>query len=613
MCVVRLLGLSLVTTYLFFSAADLAPAGQAERRDLDCAGVRSNIRLALAHHLSTSKLDERLIGLTIDRFKSSLLANREILAENDITKVSGDDEPASKVLSELEQGRCGYFERKSAIVKNALAELKRELGDNLLLERRLLHHKASKTGSPLTKASAPLSAINKKGIVTRSDIVVSELASKLSHWKDVATKEATARFLARRYFNRLLLLEQNLRNVAYDELMRSFMQSLDPNSAFLNEGELEKITSSSFAASYSGIGVYLSDPMPHGVRIVKLVEGGSAEATGRIEPDDVIMSVDRRLVSGLELDQLYPVLTGLEGSRIELHVAKLKGRRLVNHRRVKVTRKPIAQTTNALAVSERRLDGLNIVTVKLSKFYQGCAVDVHNAIASRASALEGSGGLNALVLDLRGNMGGNRDEAIYLAGLFISTGPIFGVNQRVNADEGRDRSAIKIHGDLVVAIDKATGSAAELVAGALKDYKRALIVGDERSFGKGTTQRVLSRNDGAIGGGLFVTTGLLYTPSGSSTQLVGVKSDIVVPGPRANAQTAAGLGSTPIASATFKAMMTEKEFAENSNLMIDFVLPKLQVESSLRLASKPGVLTAEEQLDEIERVAADFARANSGQ
>lgn len=612
MLAVRLLGLSLVSAYLFFSAADLAPAGQAERRALDCAGVRANIELALKHHLQASRLDEKLMALTIERYRNLLLANREILTASDIAQINSDDEPVSTVLSELKQGRCGYFERKSAIVKNALSELRRELGDKLILERRILRFKAPKQNEQSTAASAALSAISKKGIVTRSDLVVAELASKLSYWKDLATKQKTAWFLARRYFNRLQMLEQSLANVAYDELMRAFMQSLDPNSTFLNESELEKITKSKFAASYSGIGVYLSDPIPHGVRIIKLIEGGAAELSGAIEPDDVIVSVDRRLVAGLEADQLYPILTGFEGSRIELHVAKLKGRRLVKHRRVKLARKSIAQTMNALEVSERRLAGLNIVTIKLAMFYEGCARDVHRVIAERARALESSGGINALVLDLRGNAGGNRDEAVYLAGLFITKGPVFGVNQRVHSDEGRDLNATKIHGDLVVAIDKATGSAAELVAGALKDYKRALIVGDEHSFGKGTTQRVLTRVDGAIGGGLFVTTGQLYTPSGNTTHLVGVAADVVVAGPRAKAQTAAAAANNIVSNTFYKEMMTDKEFDENANIMIDFVLPKLQVESSLRLAAKPATLTSEEQLDEIERVAADFVRASSG-
>jgi carboxyl-terminal processing protease len=139
-------------------------------------------------------------------------------------------------------------------------------------------------------------------------------------------------------------------------------------------------------------------------------------------------------------------------------------------------------------------------------------------------------GAKGIVLDLRNNGGGSLMEAINLTGLFIETGPVVQVRDRNMVRALRDNDpSIVYDGALVVLVNRLSASASEIVAGALQDYGRAIVVGDSKTHGKGTVQTLLALHDRENLGSLKVTTASFYRIAGGSTQLEGVKPDIVIP------------------------------------------------------------------------------------
>jgi carboxyl-terminal processing protease len=284
----------------------------------------------------------------------------------------------------------------------------------------------------------------------------------------------------------------------------------DPYTEYLDPAEYERLQDT-LAGGYFGVGLRV-DQRKRGL-VVTAALAGPARAAG-ILPGDMIVSIDGQAASGLPFDRSTALLKGERGSVVRLTIRR-PGR--PGKLKVAIERGPV----DAPAVSSRvrARDGHRVGHIRLLSFSEDAAERVADAVDRLVA-----GGADALVLDLRGDPGGYLQQAIRVASLFLDHGVVCstsGVNQeaRVFAVSG---AAIETERPLVVLVDASTASAAEIVAGALRDNKRAVVVG-RRTYGKATVQSTVALSDG---GALKLTTATYLTPAGHSIGGRGIKPKI---------------------------------------------------------------------------------------
>lgn len=311
-------------------------------------------------------------------------------------------------------------------------------------------------------------------------------------------------------------------NVDDDKLIKGaidgMLASLDPHSAYLDGPSLQRLETM-IDGSYSGLG--LSVIMDDGaVKIISPMRGSPAEKAG-LKAGDYITHLDGKLYYGGDLDDAVAKMRGPEGTPIRLTIYR-PGRDEPFD--VTVTRGVI----DLEPVTYEVKDNVGVITV--NEFSRDVGMDVKGAIASMRQKTPALAGL---VLDLRSNPGGSLDEAVALSDLFLSSGDIVSQRGRVAADNEyyRAEQLPQFKGDaaaglpVVVLIDAGSASASEIVAGALQDQRRAVIMG-ERSFGKGSVQTMIGLDRTSA---VKLTTARYFTPKGHSVQEGGIEPDIRVP------------------------------------------------------------------------------------
>lgn len=295
------------------------------------------------------------------------------------------------------------------------------------------------------------------------------------------------------------------------------LASLDPHSDYLEGASLERLDTM-IDGSYAGLG--LSVALDNGaVKVISPMRGSPA-ATAGVKAGDYITHLDGKLIYGGELDAAVAQMRGAPGTTVRLTIYR-PGRDApldITVTRGVITLEPVTSELQGT---------IGIITV--NEFSHDVAKDSLAAIQKLRT--QSAGKLSGLVLDLRENPGGALDEAVGLSDLFLTQGVIVSQRGRVPADNEVYRAETVFPGDaarglpLVVLIDSGSASASEIVAGALQDQHRAVIMGD-RSFGKGSVQSMIRLDKTHA---VKLTTARYYTPSGRSVQEGGIEPDIKVP------------------------------------------------------------------------------------
>ena len=296
------------------------------------------------------------------------------------------------------------------------------------------------------------------------------------------------------------------------------LAALDPHSAYLDGASLERLETM-IDGNYQGLGISIQ--MDDGaVKVVSPFRGSPAETAG-IKAGDFITHIDGSLIYGLDINDAVAQMRGVAGTTVDLTLFR-PGRD--EPLEVTVTRGVI----DLEPVTHELMAG-NIGHISVNEFSRDVGADVNAALAALRS--EAGGRLSGLVLDLRRNPGGSLDEAVALSDLFLSSGQIVSQRGRNRSDTIFYQAETYYRGDaaagvpIIVLIDEGSASASEIVAGALQDHDRALVMG-ERSFGKGSVQTLLPLTRDSA---LKLTTARYYTPAGRSVQEGGIEPDIRVP------------------------------------------------------------------------------------
>ena len=321
-------------------------------------------------------------------------------------------------------------------------------------------------------------------------------------------------------FTRVLdLIERNyVDNVDSEKLaisaIEGMLKTLDPYSAYLTPErykELEIGTSGEFG----GVGIEISGENDL-LTVITPIEGSPAARAG-IKPGDLIIAIDGKSTQGLSVDEAVKSLRGPKGSTVKITVQSQGDK---NPREVVLVRDIIY----VKSVNSKLIDG-RIGYIKLSQFQEKTSEELVKAIEALES--ENKSQLNGLILDLRNNPGGLLNQAVDVADEFIDEGLIVSVKGRVE-DQSTEYYATKKDNTpgypIVVLVNKVSASASEVVAEALQDKKRAIILGT-KTFGKGSVQSIIKLEDGS---GLKLTTAKFYAPSGRSINQVGVIPDVIV-------------------------------------------------------------------------------------
>ena len=349
-----------------------------------------------------------------------------------------------------------------------------------------------------------------------------QAASTAAPEKKEPPKENMSKFDAARRFSQVLdLVQRNyVKDVTQIELInaavKGMLQGLDPHSTFMTTEEYKDMQETT-SGEFFGVGIEIS--VENGqVVVVTPIEDTPAFRAG-LQPGDVILTIDGQPAQELSLQEVVSRIRGAKGSEVELGILHTDAK---TPQTVRITRDAIP----LISVKSKPLDD-GYYWVRLTRFSERTTSELKEALKQAAKDAEATGGLKGIILDLRNNPGGLLDQAVDVSDTFLKSGDIVSI-------KGRDDSAQRtysaknqqddVDAPLVVLINAGSASASEIVAGALRDQKRALILG-ERSFGKGSVQNIIPLADGS---GLKLTVALYYTPNGSSIQAEGITPDVEV-------------------------------------------------------------------------------------
>lgn len=296
--------------------------------------------------------------------------------------------------------------------------------------------------------------------------------------------------------------------------INGMLAALDPHSSYMSAEDYEKM-SRDISGEFGGVGLVVEADRD-GLRIVTVIAGTPASKSA-LKTNDVIVKINGEPSMGMPLEKAVALMQGTPGSQVTLTAVR------------KGVDAPISVTLKRAIIRispvEQRAEG-KVSYIKVATFNELTAKKFADAIAVTKRTIGAD--LKGYILDLRNNPGGLLDQAVAVSSEVLTNGGIVSIKGRTWADTevySADSVDMTNAKPIVVLINGGTASAAEIVAGALQDDKRAIIVGT-RSFGKGTVQTVLPL--GAKRGALSLTTGRYFTPSGRSIQAKGIDPDVIV-------------------------------------------------------------------------------------
>jgi carboxyl-terminal processing protease len=321
--------------------------------------------------------------------------------------------------------------------------------------------------------------------------------------------------------------------------LNTIVQEYDPHSNYFAPPEKDRFDLQ-MSGKLEGIGARLQKKNDY-ITVIEIISGGPAWRSEKIEVGDVILKVKQEdedkpvSIVGMRIDDAVKLIKGPKGTKVTLTIKNVDG--TISDKTITRDVVELEETyakSSMIDTANRRFGLIN-----LPQFYfdmdnykdRNAATDVQKEIERLKEQ-----GMEGLVLDLRNNGGGSLRTAVDIAGLFIKKGPVVQVASKGNKEVLKDKnSAITWDGPLVILVNELSASASEILAAAMQDYKRAIIIGSKQTYGKGTVQNLIDLNqwlrNNNMGdlGALKMTTQKFYRVNGGSTQLEGVKSDVVMP------------------------------------------------------------------------------------
>jgi carboxyl-terminal processing protease len=504
-------------------ALTLAPA-VTHAQALPCGQVPALMNVFLSNHYSMNQLTPELKSRTVSLFLKYIDPSKQLFLKSDIERMTAQ---LNDLFSAMSKGNCAALEEIGSLFairsEENVKRVSEILKPNFALKDSVRYQTNSKKrdypSNAEEKARSLEDAIQIQiATITAGDVKLPEAKKQLKKRYELALKRAKEMKLGKMI---------NL-------FAESFAHALDPHSDYLSPEQLDEFRIS-MGLSLEGIGVSLSSEDGYTV-VQEIIPGGSADRDGRLKPKDRIIEVAQDKGSpvsiiDMDLSDVVKMIRGKKGTKVRLKIQ----RKTVEQFYVDLTRDKVDMKEQAAKVDyqTRKVNGTTyqIAVIDLPSFYGGSEKNSRNcyddmkAIVKEAVAKK----VDGIILDLSTDGGGLLQDAVRIAGLFIKNGPIVATmdgkgNREILSD---DDSQVAFNGPFMIVTTRQSASASEILAGAMKDHRRALIVGGDHTYGKGTVQ-VLNPLPFKLGA-MKLTTQMFYLPGGASTQHDGVGSDIVLP------------------------------------------------------------------------------------
>ncbi len=297
--------------------------------------------------------------------------------------------------------------------------------------------------------------------------------------------------------------------------IRGMLTSLDPHSGYMPPESFEDMQVDTRGA-FGGLGIEVTQEDGF-VKVVAPMDGTPASEAG-IQSGDFITHVDGEAILGLTLSEAVDIMRGPVGSEVSLTIVRNLDDEPFD---IVITRDVIKLTAARVRVED------DVIIVRVTTFNEQTTPNIKKGIKEKIDELSGKENVSGFIIDLRNNPGGLLSEAISVSDMFLNQGEIVSTRGRNNGQAKRysaSKGDLAENKPIVVLINGGSASASEIVAGALQDHKRAVILGT-KSFGKGSVQSVIPLGEN---GAMRLTTARYYTPAGRSIQALGVVPDIIV-------------------------------------------------------------------------------------
>jgi carboxyl-terminal processing protease len=527
------------------SAFGFREADPLDAKATEAATTALTSKILESSQFAHKQLDDTLAGKFLDHYLDTLDIAHMIFLQSDIdefakvrpklaemTRIDGDSSLAHVIFKRY----LLRLEQRTALVTELL---KTEKFDFTSDEKFSYDRKTAARPADATAARS----------LWKQQLRAEYLQEKLAGKKDAEI----AKVLTRRSSRTVNMMRKLDEKAVLEFYLEALAQVYDPHSDYMGA---EQLKSFEIGMNLALIGIGATLGIDDGFcKVKELIPGGPAARSGLIKAGDRIVGVSQKQgdeyvdLIELPLPQAVELIRGKKNTPVYLSIIPATAVDDSARKAITIVREEIKledQQAKAqiidLPTGEKTQ---RIGVIDLPGFYAGdgtakngvtsCTADVARIIAKLKQE-----NVTGIILDLRRNGGGSLQEAIDLTGLFIPSGPVVQTrNMEGRTEVGKDRDeAIAYDGPLVVLTSRLSASASEILAGALQDYGRAPIVGDSSTFGKGTVQTIIPlarimQNEGVIPGSdpgaLKVTISKFYRPSGKSTQLEGVKADIVIP------------------------------------------------------------------------------------
>ncbi|MEL7431711.1 MAG: S41 family peptidase [Chlamydiota bacterium] len=520
---------------LFFLLFFLINYSFAALPNLTHRGVRDKMQQILTIHVTQKAIDQDLSRKILALFLEEIDPTKTYFTEEDLGELT---DPKTPLLDEMVTNfRYAKYPVFYAIREKFVEAIQR---------RRLLEEEVENL--PLL-TEIPKVAWDELGWTKSTQelkdrlLLVRSLQEETARTLDKETQEIYRKMVKkRRNINETSVLTHEKKaqeNWILIHVLKAFCTSLDANTSYFTPREAVQFMIQVQQRLF-GIGAQLRDTFD-GFSVVRVLEGGPADLSGKLQRGDRIIAVDAEPIVGLSIFDAVEKIRGEKDTPVRLTILREQ-----TEKSEEITKETleIEITRGEVVLEESRLqtdlepfaDGV-LAHIKLFSFYQDPNHSSSKDIKKALEEAQKEAKVKGVILDLRNNSGGLLDEAVKVSSLFMDNGIVVSIKDNqghVRRSRSQGGKAFW-NGPLIVLTNKVSASAAEIVAGTLQDYGKALVVGDTRTFGKGTFQTVTldAASQGKVSdqGEFRVTRGIYYTASGKSPQLVGVTPDILVPGP----------------------------------------------------------------------------------
>ncbi len=517
--------------FLFFLI--LAALAEPKLPEISPKDVRKKMDEILKAHVNYKKLTPELVKRALNNFLEELDPTKTYFLASDISEwTQPSDALLQETLENFKRSNFQTFIKMHETMTKAIA--RRNLLEKEIEQKELPQKVDPEEFKDLAWAE------NEEGLLDRLLRLKSLQVGSIVASDGIETKEEFLQRIQKRrlnYENEILAdgNAEEMQKWILAHILKASSCALDAHTNYFTPSEASQFMIQVQQRLF-GIGAQLRDSL-HGFTIVRMLEGGPAALSNKLKINDRIVSVNQTPVIGMDIVEAVELIRGEKGTKVNLTVLRDSPETKQSERL------DIELVRGEVVIEEGRLethtlpfaDGV-IAHLKLFSFYQDPNTSSAADIAKALEQIKKEHPLKGVILDLRSNAGGLLPQAVAVTGLFITKGIVVSIKdssgkiQHLRELDGR----VLWDGPLFVLTNRASASAAEIVAQTLQDYGRGIVIGDEHTFGKGTFQTFTldAGNNGKVSpqGEFKVTRGKYYTVSGKSPQLKGVPADIVVPG-----------------------------------------------------------------------------------